>query len=79
MPATDRGATRSPTRTRWSRRTSRSGRAHRRQLADFVEAVATGRAPRVGTAEARTSLSVILAMYESAASGRPVSCRRTTC
>lgn len=48
------------------------GRAHRRQLADFVEAVTTGRAPRVGTAEARTSLSVILAMYESAASGRPV-------
>ncbi len=48
------------------------GRAHRRQLADFVEAVATGRPPRVGTAEAQTSLSVILAMYESAASGRPV-------
>jgi predicted dehydrogenase len=48
------------------------GRAHRRQLADFVEAVTTGRPPRVGTAEARTSLSVILAMYESAASGRAV-------
>jgi UDP-N-acetyl-2-amino-2-deoxyglucuronate dehydrogenase len=48
------------------------GRAHRRQLADFVEAVHTGRPPRVGTAEARTSLSVILGMYESAASGRPV-------
>jgi UDP-N-acetyl-2-amino-2-deoxyglucuronate dehydrogenase len=48
------------------------GRAHRRQLADFVEAATTGRAPRVGTAEARTSLSVILAMYASAASGRPV-------
>ena len=48
------------------------GRAHRRQLADFVEAVTTGRPPRVGTAEARTALSVILAMYESAASGSPV-------
>jgi predicted dehydrogenase len=48
------------------------GEAHRRQLADFVDAVTTGRPPRVGTAEARTSLSVILAMYESAASGRPV-------
>ena len=48
------------------------GRAHRRQLADFVDAVATGRPPRVGTAEARTSLSVILAMYESAATGRAV-------
>jgi predicted dehydrogenase len=48
------------------------GRAHRRQLADFIEAVRTGRPPRVGTAEARTSLAVILAIYESAASGRPV-------
>ncbi len=48
------------------------GRAHRRQLADFVEAVTRGRSPRVGTADARTSLAVILAMYESAATGRPV-------
>ena len=48
------------------------GRAHQRQLADFVEAVRTGRPPRVGTAEARTALSVILAIYESAATGRPV-------
>jgi UDP-N-acetyl-2-amino-2-deoxyglucuronate dehydrogenase len=48
------------------------GRAHRRQLADFVDAVRTGRPPRVGTAEARTSLSVILALYESAATGMPV-------
>ena len=48
------------------------GTAHRRQLADFVEAVQTGRPPRVGTAEARTALAVILAIYESAASGRPV-------
>ena len=37
-----------------------------------VEAVQTGRPPRVGTAEARTALAVILAIYESAASGRPV-------
>ncbi|HEY0812909.1 MAG TPA: Gfo/Idh/MocA family oxidoreductase [Pseudonocardia sp.] len=48
------------------------GRAHRRQLADFVEAVTQGRPPRVGTADARRSLAVILAMYESAATGRPV-------
>ena len=34
------GATRSPTRTGWTRTTSGSARAHRRQLADFVEAVA---------------------------------------
>jgi predicted dehydrogenase len=48
------------------------GLGHRRQFADFIDAVAAGRAPRVGTAEARTALSVILAMYESAASGHPV-------
>jgi UDP-N-acetyl-2-amino-2-deoxyglucuronate dehydrogenase len=48
------------------------GLGHRRQLADFIDAVSTGRAPRVGTDEARTAVSVILAMYESAASGRPV-------
>ena len=48
------------------------GAAHGRQFADFVDAVATRRAPRVGTAEARTSLSVILALYESAGAGKPV-------
>jgi predicted dehydrogenase len=48
------------------------GLGHRRQFADFIDAVNTGRAPRVGTAEARTAVSVILAMYESAASGTPV-------
>jgi len=48
------------------------GHAHRRQLADFVDAIATGRPPRVGTAEARTALAVILALYESAATGQPV-------
>ena len=48
------------------------GGAHRRQFADFIEAVTTGRPPRVGTTEARTAVSVILAMYESATTGRPV-------
>ena len=48
------------------------GGAHRRQFADFIEAVNTGRSPRVGTTEARTAVSVILAMYESATTGRPV-------
>ena len=72
MHAHDRGEPGDRRRHGWSRRTARSAAAHRRQLADFVDAVTTGRAPRVGTAEARTSLSVILAMYESAASGRPV-------
>ncbi len=49
------------------------GKGHQAQLADFVDAVRTGGPVRVGTAEARTSLSVILALYESAASGSPVS------
>lgn len=48
------------------------GRAHRRQLADFVDAINSGRPPRVGTEDARTSLAVILAMYESAKTGQPV-------
>ena len=48
------------------------GRGHRRQLADFVEAVRGGRAPRVGTQDARTSVAVILALYESARTGEPV-------
>ena len=48
------------------------GKAHQAQLADFIAAVRTGGPVRVGTAEARTSLSVILALYESAASGNPV-------
>lgn len=48
------------------------GRAHRRQLIDFVDAIHTGRPPRVGTADARTSLAVILAVYESAKTGQPV-------
>lgn len=48
------------------------GFTHRLQLADFVEAVTTGGTPRVTTADARASLAVILAMYESAASGKPV-------
>jgi len=48
------------------------GKGHQAQLADFANAVRTGGPVRVGTTEARTSLSVILALYESAASGRPV-------
>ena len=51
---------------------SRMGPAHRAQLADFVRAITGGSPVRVGTAPARTALSVILAMYQSAATGRPV-------
>lgn len=49
----------------------RLGTAHRAQLADFIQAVTTGGPVRVGTTEARAALSVILAMYRSAASGQP--------
>ena len=48
------------------------GRAHRAQLADFAAAVRDGRPPRVTTQDARTTLAVILAMYESARTGAPV-------
>jgi predicted dehydrogenase len=48
------------------------GHAHRLQFADFIDAITTDGTPRVSTAEARTSLAVILALYESAATGQPV-------
>ncbi len=48
------------------------GDSHARQLADFITVVTEGGAVRVGTREARTALAVILAMYESAATGQPV-------
>lgn len=48
------------------------GVSHQRQLADFVTVITEGGRVRVGTPEARTALSVILAMYESAATGHPV-------
>ena len=48
------------------------GDAHQRQLADFIEAIRTDGQPRVGTGDARTSLAVILALYESARTGLPV-------
>jgi predicted dehydrogenase len=50
----------------------RFGHAHRLQLADFIAAVSTNGTPRVTTADARTSLAVILGLYESAATGLPV-------
>ena len=53
-------------------RPASSAHAHRAQLADFVAAITNGTPVRVSTTAARTSLSVILAMYESAATGQPV-------
>jgi UDP-N-acetyl-2-amino-2-deoxyglucuronate dehydrogenase len=46
--------------------------AHDLQYADFVSAVGDGREPQVTVASAMTTLEVILAVYESARSGRPV-------
>lgn len=46
--------------------------AHRRQLADLLEALDTGRDPLVTGEEARKPLEIILAVYESARTGREV-------
>lgn len=43
-----------------------------REIAEFVTAVETGRAPSVSADDGRASLAVALAMYESAASGASV-------
>lgn len=46
--------------------------AHRTQYADFIEAIETGRRPAVTTEDGRRSLAVVLAIYESAKTGRAV-------
>jgi predicted dehydrogenase len=46
--------------------------AHRAQYVDFIEAVRDGRPPLIGTLEARRALEVVLGVYESARTGRPV-------
>jgi hypothetical protein len=54
------------------------GPSHARQVEDFVTVVRARQAgdqrarPRVGTTEGRTALALVLAMYESASTGRPV-------
>jgi UDP-N-acetyl-2-amino-2-deoxyglucuronate dehydrogenase len=45
---------------------------HARQLRDFVEAIQTGRAPKVDGREGRRAVEVILAIYESQKTGRVV-------
>lgn len=45
---------------------------HRRQILDFVEAVAQGRAPRIEGADARNSVEIIRAIYHSAKEDRIV-------
>jgi UDP-N-acetyl-2-amino-2-deoxyglucuronate dehydrogenase len=45
---------------------------HARQLADFVQALESGRRPAVDGREGRRAVQVILAVYESAATGRTI-------
>lgn len=45
---------------------------HARQIADFVRAIKTGRPPLVDGAEGRRSVEIILAIYQSQATGRIV-------
>jgi UDP-N-acetyl-2-amino-2-deoxyglucuronate dehydrogenase len=49
-----------------------SHQGHARQLADFVEAIRQGRPPLVDGREGRRAVELILAIYQSAATGRPV-------
>jgi UDP-N-acetyl-2-amino-2-deoxyglucuronate dehydrogenase len=48
-----------------------SATAHARLVADFVAAVREGREPLVSGEEGRRALAVVLAVYESARTGRP--------
>jgi predicted dehydrogenase len=48
------------------------GEAHRRQIADFVEAIHNDREPAVNGEEGRRSLAVVRAVYESARDGGEV-------
>ncbi len=47
-----------------------SHQGHLRQLADFVEAIKTGRKPMVDGVEGRKAVELILAIYESQATGK---------
>ncbi|MDQ3695507.1 MAG: Gfo/Idh/MocA family oxidoreductase, partial [Chloroflexota bacterium] len=46
---------------------------HRLQIQEFLQAIIAGRQPAVTGAEARKALEIILAIYESSRTGRPVS------
>jgi predicted dehydrogenase len=72
-------------RERFAQKTGASGGAsnpaaishvgHARQLTDFVEAITSGRRPRVDGREGRRAVELILAIYRSAAEGRTVELR----
>jgi predicted dehydrogenase len=46
--------------------------AHRRVIEDFLDALDTGRPPRVGLAEGRRSVALAEAIYASSRAGRPI-------
>ncbi|HTU27421.1 MAG TPA: Gfo/Idh/MocA family oxidoreductase [Pirellulales bacterium] len=46
---------------------------HARQLADFLEAIDKSRPPAIDGAEGRKAVEIILAIYQAAETGRPVS------
>jgi UDP-N-acetyl-2-amino-2-deoxyglucuronate dehydrogenase len=48
------------------------GTSHRAVIADMIEAILVNRAPKTDGREAKKSLALVLAMYESARSGQPV-------
>jgi predicted dehydrogenase len=49
-----------------------STEGHRRQIEDMMQAVIENRAPMIDGREGRKSLEVVVALYQSAASGQPV-------
>jgi UDP-N-acetyl-2-amino-2-deoxyglucuronate dehydrogenase len=51
-------------------------RGHQRILEDLLDAIETGRPPRCDGHEGRRSVAVVEALYESAATGRPVDVSR---
>jgi len=51
---------------------------HKLQVADFVDAVRSGRAPSVSGREAMKSLQIVAAVYESARTGLPVRIETTS-
>jgi predicted dehydrogenase len=48
------------------------GTSHRAVIADMIEAILVNRAPKTDGREAKKSLALVLAMYESARTGQPV-------
>ena len=48
------------------------GTSHRAVIADMIEAILADRTPKTDGAEAKKSLALVLAMYESARTGQPV-------